>query len=145
MKKEIGKRLKQIRESKNLNQTQFGDSLGILYQHVSKYERGETVPTWENLIKLIELYGVNINWLLTGRGKMMLSSMGYAEIEDATSGNKVKDIEDSEIDEIVEELKKDKELKRLIHNYIKSIWGAKQAAEMLKQKADGLISHIPKT
>ena len=111
MKKEIGKRLKQIRESKNLNQTQFGDSLGILYQHVSKYERGETVPTWENLIKLIELYGVNINWLLTGRGKMMLSSMGYAEIEDATSGNKVKDIEDSEIDEIVEELKKDKDLK----------------------------------
>ena len=140
MKKEIGKRLKLIRELKGLSQTELGNSLGIMYQHVSKYERGESVPTWENLIKLIELYGVNINWLLTGRGKMFLSKMGYEEIEEKTI-LKIKD-EDSEIEEIIEELKKDKELKTLLYNYIKNYLGTKQAASMLKRKAEGLVKDL---
>ena len=138
MKKQIGKRLKAIRELKGLSQTELGESLGIQYQHVSKYERGGSVPTWENLIKMIELYEVNINWLLTGRGKVFLSKMGYEEIEDVATLQRVKDIEDIQLEEIVEELKKDKGLKSLIHNYIRNYMGVKQAADLLKQKAEGL-------
>ncbi len=143
MRKKIGKRLKTIRELKGLNQTEMGNSLGIQYQHVSKYERGENIPTWENLIKLIEMYSVNVNWLLTGRGKMFLSPIGYEESEDKIDDcyNKIKDV-DTEIDEIVDELKKDKELKALIYNYLKSYWGAKQAADLLKRKAERLTKEL---
>ena len=141
MKKEIGTRLRLVRELKKLNQAELGNSLGIQYQHVSKYERGESVPTWENLIKLIETYNVNINWLLTGRGKMFLSPMGYDAIEDKSIFT-IKDIEDIQIEEIVAELKKDKELKTAIYNYVKNYWGVKEAAAKLKRQADGLIDDL---
>ena len=138
MKKQIGRRFKIIRELKGLNQTEMGESLGIKYQHVSKYERGASVPTWENLIKLIELYSVNINWLLTGRGKVFLSEMGYEETEDVITLQRLKDSEDIQIEEILEELRKDKGIKTLIHNYIKNYVATKQAAELLKTNVEGL-------
>ena len=140
MKKEIGKRLKFIREFKKLNQRDFGENLGIQYQHVSKYERGETVPTWENLIKLIDIYGVNVNWLLTGKGNMFLSPMGYEEVEDKPILT-VRDV-DSDFEEIIEELKKDKELKNLIYNYIKSYTDTKRAAIRLKNKSQNLLKNL---
>ena len=67
----MNKRLKLLRE-KNLNLTQgkFADSLGVPLTTISKYERGEVKPTSEFLIKLSKIYGVNLNWLLTGEGTM---------------------------------------------------------------------------
>jgi len=141
MKKEIGKRLRIVRESKGISQVELGNHLGIQFQHVSKYERGESVPTWENLIKLIELLGVNINWLLTGKGKMFLTPLGYEEVEDKTMPQKIQD-EETEIAEIIEELKKDKELKKAIYNYIKSIGDVRQATSALKRKADSLLTNL---
>ena len=101
-------------------------------------QRGKSVPTWENLIKLIEIHQVNINWLLTGEGTIFLSSKGYTEIEES-SKPVIRDTE-SDISEIVAELRKDEDLKKLIHNYIKGIGGAKRAAAALKRKANGLTS-----
>jgi transcriptional regulator with XRE-family HTH domain len=140
MKKEIGKRLKLIREAKGLNQNDLGLSLGIQYQHVSKYERGESVPTWENLIKLIDQYNVNINWLLTGKGKMFLSQLGYEETE-GKSPLIIKD-SDSAIDEIIEELNKDRDLKSLIHEYIKNYVETKRSASKLSAKTEGLLKKL---
>ncbi|MBD3288333.1 helix-turn-helix domain-containing protein [candidate division KSB1 bacterium] len=134
MKKEIGVRFRNIREARNLSQAEMGNSLGIKYQHVSKYERGESVPTWENLIKMVELYNVNLNWLLTGRGKMFLTPLGYVEKEDSTP-HRVRD-KDTKIEEIVEELKKDSELKVLIYDYVKSYWNVKHAASRLRDQAE---------
>jgi len=140
MKKEIGKRLRQIRETKELSQNDVGSHLGIQYQHVSKYERGESVPTWEYLIKLNELYHVNINWLLTGKGKMFLTPMGYEAIENEKH-LVIKDVE-SDLEEIIEELKKDKELKTAIYNYIKGYTDTKRAASKLHEKAAGLVKTV---
>lgn len=70
----MNKRLKLLRE-KNLNLTQgkFADSLGVPLTTISKYERGEVKPASEFLIKLSKIYGVNLNWLLTGEGTMFKS------------------------------------------------------------------------
>jgi len=118
MRQEIGKRLRLIRDKKGITQTELGEKLGIQFQHVSKYERGETVPTWENLIKLAELFDININWLLTGKGKMFLSPINYSHTGEKTL-QIVRDIEsDSQIEEIVKELQNDFDLKNLIYDYI---------------------------
>jgi len=120
MRQQIGKRFRLIREKIGITQSDLGEKLGIQFQHVSKYERGETVPTWENLIKLNELYEVNINWLLTGKGKMFLSPITYSTQEREAS-EFVKDLDaDSQIDEIVEELRNDHDLKTLIYDYIQN-------------------------
>lgn len=136
MRQEIGKRLRLIRERIGITQAELGEKLGIQFQHVSKYERGETVPTWENLIKLIDLYDVNINWLLTGKGSMFLSPVNYS-IQGEKTIPVIRDVEpDSQIDEIVAELRNDFELKNLIYDYIKNYRKLRLTTSKLQGKID---------
>ena len=136
MRQQIGKRFRLIREKIGITQTHLGEKLGIQFQHVSKYERGETVPTWENLIKLNNLYDVNINWLLTGKGKMFLSPITYSNDEGRTM-EYVKDLEsDSQIEEIVEELRNDHDLKTLVYDYIKNYRQLRITTSKLQKKID---------
>ena len=136
MRQQIGKRFRLIREKIGLTQTDFGEKLGIQFQHVSKYERGESVPTWENLRKLNDLYDVNINWLLTGKGKMFLSPITYS-MEDGELIEKVKDLDsDSQIDEIINELRNDHDLKTLIYDYIQNYRQLRVTTAKLHQKIE---------
>lgn len=68
----IGERLKIIRESLNLNQTTFADSFSIGQKTYSNYENEKRKISVEFQNVLIEQYGININWLLTGKGSMFL-------------------------------------------------------------------------
>lgn len=136
MRLEIGKRLRLIRERMGITQAEVGEKLGIQSQHVSKYERGETVPTWENLIKLIDLYDVNINWLLTGKGSMFLSPVNYS-LQGEKELTAVRDIEpDSQIEEIIIELRKDFDLKSLIYDYVKNYRKLRLTTARLQEKID---------
>lgn len=136
MRQEIGKRIRLIRERIGITQSELGEKLGIQSQHVSKYERGETVPTWENLIKLTDSYDVNINWLLTGKGNMFLSPITYS-LEDENDITKVRDLEpDSQIEEIIIELKKDYDLKSLIYDYIQHYRKLRLTTAKLQKKID---------
>ena len=38
--KNVGERMKSIRKSRKLTQTQFGKKLGVTYAHISNIERG---------------------------------------------------------------------------------------------------------
>jgi transcriptional regulator with XRE-family HTH domain len=65
-KKELGQRLKYCREKKNLKQNKIALTLGVHNSTLAKYESGKREPDTETLIKLSELYGVELDWLLTG-------------------------------------------------------------------------------
>ena len=69
----ISKRLKQVIEDKNLNIKAFSEISGIPYRSVQNYLRNEREPNVEALIKLKETMNIDINWLLTGEGKMYRS------------------------------------------------------------------------
>ena len=57
-------RLRDLREDKDLNQTQVAKILGMSQTGYSKYETGENdIPT-AVLIKLARFYGVSIDYLL---------------------------------------------------------------------------------
>ncbi|EHO47715.1 helix-turn-helix domain-containing protein [Haemophilus sp. oral taxon 851] len=66
----ISERLKQVIEDKNLNIKAFSEISGIPYRSVQNYLRNEREPNVEALIKLKEAMNIDINWLLTGEGKM---------------------------------------------------------------------------
>lgn len=66
----ISKRLKQVIEDKNLNIKAFSEISNIPYRSVQNYLRNEREPNVEALIKLKEAMNIDINWLLTGEGKM---------------------------------------------------------------------------
>lgn len=58
------RRIRDLREDKDLNQTQVARILGMSQTGYSKYETGENdLPTFV-LIKLAEFYGVSIDYIL---------------------------------------------------------------------------------
>ena len=58
------KRIRDLREDMDLNQTQIAKYLGMSQTGYSKYETGENDLPTQVLIKLADLYGTSIDYLL---------------------------------------------------------------------------------
>lgn len=65
-KKSMGERLKIQRKLHHLTQEQIAEKLDISIKHYSEAERGITGLSVENLIKVSELLGVSLDYLLKG-------------------------------------------------------------------------------
>ena len=65
-----GERLKQLRNSLNLTQTELGSKLNMSKQYFSKAETDTIVLNNKQLVALCVDYNVNISWLLCGKGTM---------------------------------------------------------------------------
>jgi transcriptional regulator with XRE-family HTH domain len=61
----IGRRIREIRGFE-LTQEDFGKILGIGQTQLSKYEKGQSTPTLEILLRLKSYSGRSIDWILTG-------------------------------------------------------------------------------
>lgn len=71
-------RLQKIRKKLKLSQEEIAIETGITYRAYTSYERGDRKPSFEFLIKLIEKYNVNLNWLIAGIGEMFLDEQEFA-------------------------------------------------------------------
>jgi len=60
----IGERMKMIREARGIKQNRVAQYLGVHNSTVAKYESGEREPDIEAIIKLSQLYGVSVDYLL---------------------------------------------------------------------------------
>ena len=65
----LNDRIKQLRKEKGLTQGQLADILGVTDKAVSKWEVGESNPDISLLAKLAEVFGVSVDYLLTGVSK----------------------------------------------------------------------------
>ena len=65
---EQGKRLGQLRKEHGFSQTALAEALEVTRQAVSGWERGATYPSMENLMKLSQLYQVDLA-VLTGQAE----------------------------------------------------------------------------
>src|SRR6516165_10545070 len=54
----FGRRLRALRESKGLSQTQLAERVEMPYQAIAKYERGAVEPGWPTVLKLADALGV---------------------------------------------------------------------------------------
>ncbi len=61
----IGRRIREMRGF-DVTQAQFAKKLGIGQTQLSKYERGENVPTLELLVKLNIISGRSLDWIVYG-------------------------------------------------------------------------------
>lgn len=78
MKLYIGENLKRQRKEKDLTQEQLADILGVSFQSVSKWERGEGYPDMELLPVIAEYFGITVDEL-----------MGMKEICSKTQADKI--------------------------------------------------------
>lgn len=61
----VGNRIKNARILKCLSQQNVAEEIGISKQMVSKYEKGEALPTSSKLIKLSKLFGLKIDYFFS--------------------------------------------------------------------------------
>ena len=60
----IGKKISVLRKQSGLTQMELADRLGISFQAVSNWERGNTMPDISKLPELAEIFGVSIETIL---------------------------------------------------------------------------------
>ena len=70
----MNERLKRLRKSMNLTQTEFGKRIGVTMQGIQKWEKGKSKPQQSTIKALISTFNVNPDWLLNGTGEMFLDN-----------------------------------------------------------------------
>lgn len=65
----ISERLKQVCEVKNWKIKDFSEQTGIAYRTLQGYIGGEREPNAEGMTGIAKA-GVNLNWLVSGKGEM---------------------------------------------------------------------------
>lgn len=80
--KMVGAQIAHLRKEKCLTQNDLGDRLGVTFQAVSKWERGETLPDTAILLDLAKALETSVDFILTGgsqvlhyRGKFTVAQM----------------------------------------------------------------------
>ena len=72
--------IKEIRVRKNLTQLQVANALGVSSVVYSRYETGHRQPSVDALIRLADLFGVTVDYLL-GRQEVEDSTLSEYEIQ----------------------------------------------------------------
>ena len=69
-------RLKQVMEVKGFNLKTFSEQTDIPYRTLQNYILTNREPSAESLIKLHSQLGINLNWLMSGKGEMFGNEIG---------------------------------------------------------------------
>ena len=81
----IGFQIQSLRKIKGLTQNQLGDRVGVSFQAVSKWERGESLPDIGTLSDLATVLDTTIDNLVNG-GKKMTDYKGKKTIDEIKQG-----------------------------------------------------------
>lgn len=77
---EIGRKIFSLRKSRNMTQVNLADKLGITYQAVSSWERGNSMPDIEKLPEIAKLFEISIDELI-GESKVVTMMLNTSEQE----------------------------------------------------------------
>ena len=81
----VGYQIQSLRKAKGYTQNQLGDLVGVSFQAVSKWERGETLPDIATFISLAEVLDTTVDNLLHG-GKKVTDYKGRKTMDDIKRG-----------------------------------------------------------
>ena len=68
---EVGVRIRRAREFRRLTLKELAREIGISWVTLQRYEKGHRIPKKAVLHAIANILGVDLNWLLTGRGEML--------------------------------------------------------------------------
>lgn len=51
---------KKLRENANLSQKKMAEKLGVSLSMVQKYEQGDNIPSYEVLLRMAQIFGIEI-------------------------------------------------------------------------------------
>lgn len=68
--KEMGNKLRQIRQNLKETRSQMADRLGIWRSTYIRNENGETPISYKTMISLVNRFGVSLDWMVLNKGPM---------------------------------------------------------------------------
>lgn len=83
----VGMHIASLRKRKGLTQNELGERVGVTFQAVSKWERGEGLPDTAILPELANVLETTIDFLLTG-GEKIIEFKGKINVVDIINGLK---------------------------------------------------------
>lgn len=69
--KKVGEQIAALRKSKGITQNELGERIGVSFQAVSKWERGETLPDITLLPDLAKILETTTDYILLGSEKVI--------------------------------------------------------------------------
>lgn len=69
---EINTRIKNLRISLNLTQTEFGNKIGLAPSSLSDIENNKCSVNKRNIVAICSIFNVSENWLVNGKGNMFI-------------------------------------------------------------------------
>ena len=81
----VGSQIAALRKAKGITQSELGERIGVSFQAVSKWERGETLPDVSVLPDLARVLETTVDFILMG-GKKMLAYKGKFTVTDMKAG-----------------------------------------------------------
>lgn len=63
---EVGKRIMEQRKRMELTQKELAEKIGHTTQYVSYMETGKRTINWENIVRMASVFGVSVDYILTG-------------------------------------------------------------------------------
>ena len=89
----MNKRLLQFITAENISQSQFADNIGVARASVSHIIAGRNKPGFDFVEKMARAFpALNIEWLITGRGKMYKSTLGEQPQKPSTNDDYANDL-----------------------------------------------------
>ena len=76
-------RLKQLRLDKHMTQAQVAERIGVTASMVSSYERDIRLPSFEVMVRIADLFGVTVDYLLCREDKRFLDISSLSDEEAA--------------------------------------------------------------
>ena len=62
--KELGERLRRLRESVKLSQVKMAELLGVKQSSINRYEQGQSAPSLETLVRYADYFDVSLDDLV---------------------------------------------------------------------------------
>ncbi len=81
----IGQQIVALRKAKGITQNELGERVGVSFQAVSKWERGETLPDIAVLPDLARVLETSIDYILLG-GERQVEYNGKISVSDIKTG-----------------------------------------------------------
>ncbi len=69
----FGERVVKARETLGFKQSEFAKRIELAAQSLARYEKNKVKPSVDFITKLTNMFNINSNWLLTGKGNMLLN------------------------------------------------------------------------
>lgn len=73
MESNVNQRVKMLRSYLNLTQTEFAMRINSTFATISRIENGTNEPRKSTLLSMCKEFNINSEWLLNGKGEMLLS------------------------------------------------------------------------